>query len=620
MRTFDPKNIHTTCTLAILWVALMLRPVCIQAQGTSALSPVALAANHDNGTLYVAQRDARRIAIVDTGTQQLTTHVPLPLALSGLCFSSDHSLLIVTGDYAQGKVLIIDLPKQQAKAIKVGHTPCAPVLSDDDSILFVCNRYHNQVVVIQVSSAKILGRIDVDREPVAATLTKDGKHLLVLNHLPHMRADQDYTAASISVIDTDQRKMVKRIALPNGSNQLRDIVLSPDGRYAYATHILARYTVPTSQLQRGWVNTNAMTVLDLTTLTMVNTVLLDDVDYGAANPWGITCTENGQYLAVALSGTDQLAVIDRQQLHERLDRAARNQKVTDVTQGPNDVPNDLSFMTGIKKRIPLKGQGTRHVQAFGSRIFVAEYFSDSLSVVDCSSLDRARAESVSLGETGPLTQVRQGEMLFNSAHICFQQWQSCGSCHSDEGRVDALNWDLLNDGLGNPKNTKSLLLAHQTAPAMSLGVRANAEVAVRAGIRHIQFAVRPESEAQALDAYLKSLKPLPSPHLEDGALSEAAQRGKAVFEQASCSHCHGGALATNLQSFDVGTGLRMEKDKAFDTPTLVELWRTAPYLHDGRANTVREVLTTFNPADKHGKTSDLSKQALADLEAYLLSL
>ena len=43
-----------------------------------------------------------------------------------------------------------------------------------------------------------------------------------------------------------------------------------------------------------------------------------------------------------------------------------------------------------------------------------------------------------------------------------------------------LNWDLLNDGVGNPKNTRSLLLAHKTPPAMFLGVRANAEAAVRA--------------------------------------------------------------------------------------------------------------------------------------------
>jgi cytochrome c peroxidase len=61
-------------------------------------------------------------------------------------------------------------------------------------------------------------------------------------------------------------------------------------------------------------------------------------------------------------------------------------------------------------------------------------------------------------------------------------------------------------------------------------------------------------------------------------------------------------------------------DDTFDTPTLVELWRTAPYLHDGSATTMREVLTTRNPGDQHGKTSALSAQELDDLCAYLLSL
>ena len=155
---------------------------------------------------------------------------------------------------------------------------------------------------------------------------------------------------------------------------------------------------------------------------------------------------------------------------------------------------------------------------------------------------------------------------------------------------------------------------------MSLGVRATAEVAVRAGIRHIQFAQRPEAEAQAIDAYLKSLKPIPSPYLVKGQLSASAKRGQAVFNEANCAFCHSGPLYTNLKLADVGTGLGREQDMAFDTPTLVEIWRTAPYLHNGSATTLRDVLTEFNPSDKHGRTSGLTEQELTDLETYLLSL
>jgi hypothetical protein len=58
----------------------------------------------------------------------------------------------------------------------------------------------------------------------------------------------------------------------------------------------------------------------------------------------------------------------------------------------------------------------------------------------------------------------------------------------------------------------------------------------------------------------------------------------------------------------------------FDTPSLIETWRSGPYLHDGRAVTVKEVITTFNPADRHGSTSHLSAREIEDLAEFVLSL
>src|ERR1051325_6974542 len=144
---------------------------------------------------------------------------------------------------------------------------------------------------------------------------------------------------------------------------------------------------------------------------------------------------------------------------------------------------------------------------------------------------------------------RRGEFYFNDASICFQGWQSCASCHSSDARVDGLNWDNLNDGMGNPKNAKSLLFAHQTPPSMWLGVRSNATVAVRAGIRNSLFTVQPAEVADAIDAYLKSLKPIPSPRLVPGRLSPGAERGRKLFssEAVGCADCHKGALFKDLK-------------------------------------------------------------------------
>jgi cytochrome c peroxidase len=202
-----------------------------------------------------------------------------------------------------------------------------------------------------------------------------------------------------------------------------------------------------------------------------------------------------------------------------------------------------------------------------------------------------------------------------------QGWQSCSSCHPGDARVDGVNWDLLNDGIGNPKNTKSLLLAHKTPPAMSLGVRETAETAVRSGIKNILFTTQPEEVAAAIDEYLKSLKPVPSPYLVHGKLSEAAKRGKTLFVKTGCADCHVPGLYTDLRPHDVGTRAAYDRptDK-FYTPTLIEIWRTAPYLHDGSAATMRDVVTTRNLHDEHGATSKLTQQEIDDLCEYVLSL
>jgi cytochrome c peroxidase len=289
---------------------------------------------------------------------------------------------------------------------------------------------------------------------------------------------------------------------------------------------------------------------------------------------------------------------------------------------PGGPAEDLSFLVGLRDRIKLAVRGPRTMALAGDRVYIAGYFSDSVDIVQTGGQGIA-VRSVLLKPPCAESELHKGERLFNDATISLQGWQSCASCHSEDARVDGLNWDLLNDGIGNPKNTRSLLKAHETPPAMSLGVRDTAETAVRAGLQHILFAVPSEDVARPIDAWLKSLKPMPSPLIQRGQLSAAAARGRELFNspQTGCASCHPPGLFTALQSCDVGTaGPTDGMARAFDTPTLLELWRTAPYLHDGSAATLRDLLTVRNRTDQHGKTSQLTDKQLDDLIEYLLSL
>jgi DNA-binding beta-propeller fold protein YncE len=593
------------------------------------VAPTAMVASADGRTLFVAGAMARAVWVLNP--QGVVQHkIAVPAAPSGLALSPDGSRLAVTCAAPQSVVCLIDVARARViERIPAGHTATAPVFSRDGATLYVCNRFNHEVLMLDPAGRRPPAKIAVEREPVAAALTPDGRRLLVANHLPAGAADAALVAAAVSVIDTAEQRVVATLRLPNGANLVLGVAVSPDGRHAAVTHNLARYYVPTTQLERGWMNTAGLTLIDLQSTAILNTVLLDSFELGAANPWAVAWSGDGQKILVTHAGTHELSIVDFAGVSAKLDRlpvALRPGQTPDYTRASNvkaDVPNDLAFLTGLRRRVRLSGNGPRALAVTASTAWVANYFTDSIEAVDFGAREPKAQRVANLGPQEPMSEIRRGEMWFNDATLCFQHWQSCTSCHSYDARVDGLNWDLLNDGIGNPKNSKSLVWSHRTPPAMSLSARESAEVAVRAGIRHILFAVPPDGVASAMDAYLKSIQPEPSPWLEKGRFSEAARRGKKLFEdnKVGCAKCHPGPRFTDLKSYDVGTASRYDAPGTlFDTPTLVELWRTAPYLHDGSAATMHDVLTGASLQGKHGRTSHLSPPQIDDLVAYILSL
>jgi YVTN family beta-propeller protein len=600
------------------------------------LSPVALKATPDGRQLFVACATAKKVLVFDPATQSVTRSIPMPESPSGLALSPVAQELFVTCAAPESLVCVVDLASMKVtRKIRTGHTALAPICSPDGAALYVCCRFNNCVAFINLKTQEEICRLSVPREPVSAVLSRNGHFLFVANHLPAGRADQDEVAASISVIDVGAQKVVKDIPLPNGSTIVRDLCLSPDGATACVAHVRGQFHLPTTQTERGWIENNALSFIDVRHQTLLNTVLLDSLQSGAANPWAVAWVAESKTLCVTHAGTHELSVIDAPALLRKLASAAGGGP---GTPGPaqddrftggaaphpaeSNVLNDLTFLAGLRQRIALGQYGPRSLAVIGHKAYIGNYFSDSLSVVDLSA-PAPVSQTIALGPSEPLTAARRGELAFNDASLCFQGWQSCASCHSSDARVDGLNWDLLNDGMGNPKNVKSLLLAYETPPSMSLGVRADARAAVRAGFRNILFTVPPEATAAAVDAYLEALTPIPSPALEQGRLSAAAARGRKLFldPKIGCAVCHPPGRYTDLRAYDVGTAGRFDKaGDRFFTPTLTEVWRTAPYLHDGSAATMRDVLTTANKQDRHGKTSQLTEEQLGDLAAFVMSL
>lgn len=557
----------------------------------------------------IGRTDDGRILLTEKGLKQAVLYSPTFETVKKWSFDDVPTGVAVQGNKAyittfgekDGIVHFLDLASGNIEhSVVTGSGANAPVVNSDGSKLYVLNRFQGTVSEIETANPDKIRTVTVLREPKGAAIDASGKYLFVTNFLPQQRADLDTVAACVSIIDAASFKKIKDIQLYNGSNALRGICTSTDGKYIFVTHNLGRFQVPTSQLQQGWMNTSAMSVIDASTLEYLGAVLLDEGERGAAGIWGVISTPDK--LLITHSGTHEISVIDYKAFLNKFEKYADRSKLS----------YDLMFMNGLRERVSLTGNGPRDFVVSDGKAIIPTYFSDTLNIVSLAD------NSISVKALQPKrveSRIHNGEKYFNDAVHCFQNWQSCNGCHPGDARTDGMNWDLMNDGIGNSKNCKSMLYAHVTPPCMISGIRANAELAVRAGYKLIQFTDLPEDFAMCVDEYLKSLKPVPSPYLVNGELSEKAKQGRKVFEKMECDKCHSGPYYTDMSMHRIGEDVEFEK--GWDTPTLIEVWRTAPYLFDGRAATVEEMLEVH----KHGlDKKKISKKELEELAEYVKSL
>jgi DNA-binding beta-propeller fold protein YncE len=669
--------------------------------------------------LAVSDHTGGNLTIVDPAGAKVVAQVELRGSPAGAAWSADGKSVFVA-ECDAGSVAEVDaLAGKVLRRLPTGPRPVGLALAARKGLLLVADSANDAVTVLDLRSGKEKARLPVVREPCFLAVTPDEATAVVGNLLPQGDASRPTHSAVVSLIDLDKLAPAGQIKLPPGSTNVRQIAVSPTGRWAYVAHTLGRFMLPTTQLEHGWMNTNAVTILDLAGKKVYCTLLLDLMSEGAADPWGLAMTRDGSTMFVAIAGCHQIARLDLAKLHRLLRSeeyiAASTQAARPAQSGPAQTAakakaappattaakaaakaaaeaaekkslaeleqyrrsgvqnawleirhdatrrdlliNDLAALhvADIMTRTPLAaGLGPRGIALSpdGRQLAVAAYFSGAVVLAKVTPPPAPQATAaegqpepapfggppttppsiftapppflvtaaVPLGPQPAADQARAGEQIFHDATYCFQHWLSCATCHP-EGRADGLNWDLLNDGIGNPKNVKSLLGADKRAPMMAHGVRPSFATAVESGFKFILFRQPAAVESKAVQAYLGSLRPTPSPRLLGGRMSPQAQRGRQIFEgKSGCATCHAGPQLTDLKSYDVGTKRDFDTSGKFVTPTLIELWRTAPYLHDGSAATIMDLLTKGNQGDQHGSTSHLSKAELEDLAEYLLSL
>ncbi len=285
--------------------------------------------------------------------------------------------------------------------------------------------------------------------------------------------------------------------------------------------------------------------------------------------------------------------------------------------------------TTIRDLVPVgRGADGIALRRDGHKAYVYNQFDHTITVIEQHRGKVVRGETIRVAEDVLEPLVAQGRMMFFDAlderiNNPLTTAVSCNTCHSEGGREDGHVWGFP-DG---QRQTPALVGRHlsETAPFHWTGEFDTMKdfmdhtAVLRMGGRGIG-----PLELTKLEAYMNHAPPPENPHALSQP-SEAQIRGAQVFQQAGCSECHLGQARTDNKNHDVGT-LREEdvhpelgKLTELNTPSLLGVSRTAPYLHDGSAQTLRDRIVN-NPDDRHGKTSQLSEQQVDDLVEYLRTL
>ena len=327
-----------------------------------------------------------------------------------------------------------------------------------------------------------------------------------------------------------------------------------------------------------------------------------------------------------------------------------------VYAGTNDlnycsvVDDDYKEITPVG--LPVRvGQNPRAVRVSPDSQTVFVYNAMDFAVT-IHSADMQRLATVKTCAPPKTPEWVRGKVLFNTAlpPMSGRRWVACSSCHPD-GHHDFRVWQ---NPEGMRKTTALFGVAH-THPLHYSADRDEVqdfEYTIRSqlmqgygllkgklkpkvGFAKVELEETTGGRSKDLDAlaiYTNSFDFSLSPHiLGPGKLSAAAERGKAIFvrKDVGCATCHSGPFYTDsslekpYKLHDVGTGGDDSTEKmgpAYDTPSLLGVYRTPPYLHHGKAKTLHEVLTTCNQGDRHGKTSQLAAAELDDLVAFLKAL
>lgn len=591
------------------------------------LSPFNMAISADGNTLFTLAQESGKLIKTDLKTGKKKAEIRVGEMPHSIVLSRDGETAYVTNQWSD-YVSVVDLKNLgEIARLKTGNGPAGVILSPDEKFLYVVNSFSNDVSVIDLSEKVEIKRLQAGNNPTGINISPDGKTIYVTSRRALIEPYGTPIKTEVTKIEAEIQRVADRLNLES-AYMMENIAFTPEGDLAIVTLIRPKNYVPSIQVERGWMMTHGIGIIEQGGKGRVIQLIFDEPNAYYADPFDVVITPDGKKAFISNSGVDCITVISIDSLRSII----RESTDEELKVYSNHLGISSRF---VLKRIPVganpKGLA---VSPDGKKLYVAEQLEDKIGVIDTETLEKVN--SIDLGGPRKITVARHGRRILNNAGGTFQNQYSCYTCHPDT-HEDGLIYNMASKDMGrNLTNTMTLRNIGKLAPYKWTGK--NQTIYKQDGMRFSTVLTRTEAfspkDLDALVCYIMTGVKNP-PNLAynpDGKLTPAQLRGKAIFERTHnnlgqeipvtnrCVTCHPAPYYTNKNFFDVSTLAPTDDSVLFDTPHLMNLFLSAPYLHDGRAATLEEIWTIYGRDENHGELNDLTKMELNDLIEYLKSL
>lgn len=588
-------------------------------------SPFNLAVDRNEKWLYVVAQDTDELLVVDLETMVVVTKIKVGKHPHTVILDKAGERAYVSNEWSDDISVINLALLEVVDTIPTGNGPAGILLDQNESYLYVVNAYGSDISVIELEGYQEVRRLTAGNNPTGISISPEGREILVTGRRANIAAYNETLITELTLINTKNQRALKKNV--ESAYLMENAAYTPEGDLAIVTLIRPKNQIPSVQVEGGWMMTHGIGVLERESGSIIQ-FLIDEPNAYYPDPFDIEITPDGKKAFVSSSGVDMISVIAIDSIRTMLQQT--NQKLR--SSYANNL--DLSSRFVLKRIKTGENPKGMTLSSDGRKLYVAEQLSDKISVIDTETLENMA--SIDLGGPIRISVARQGRRLFNNAGHTFQNQYSCYTCHPDN-HEDGLIYNMAGKQMGrNLTNTQSLHEIGDTAPFKWNGK--NQTVYKQDGMRFSTVLTRTEQfnydDLDAISAYImRGIKQPPNlMYNPTGELTASQQRGKLLYERTEdnlgnpipennrCVTCHPAPLYTDLKLADVSTLADTDDPILFDTPHLTNVYASAPYLHDGRAQTLEEIWTLYGTDDKHGYVNDMSKSDLNDLVNYLKSL